>query len=185
MGSATPEAAIRAFLTARSLVLTRRQAPGTVGWTAETSTGGLGAMPESIRFVRAHRLPGREVHAVSLELPNGRFWRYICHAEQDAGGDWQLAGASGGSSDGLPARGQPWTHLGGGGWPKRFYAGGYMDDQSVARVRLTSANGVVLDDTIDRGVALFIADGEVAVPIRAELYDARGTLIGEQVAFQP
>ncbi|MFI5274970.1 MAG: hypothetical protein ACHQ4H_18220 [Ktedonobacterales bacterium] len=121
---------------------------------------------------------------MTLELPNGMFTRSICCVKQDASGDWWPVGASSGTVNGRPAREQLWALLGGGGWPKQFYAGAYVDDDSVTRMRLRAANGVVIDDTIDHGVALFVTDEEITLPIEAELYDARGTLIGQQIAFQ-
>jgi hypothetical protein len=174
---ASPEQAIRDYLTAASLVTSTKPAGG--GWQAETSTGGMDAVPETIDFGKVRSVPGRQVHWVTFETRGGKRMQFTCCVEQDDAGAWTLFGGAGGVADCDPVRGHPWVDLGGGGWPRHVYAGGRMleDGGAVARVRLHAANGIVLEDTVEHGVVLFVSDDEVRVPTEAELLDANGRLI--------
>jgi hypothetical protein len=54
----------------------------------------------------------------------------------------------------------------------------------VARVRLTSRNGVVLEDTVDGGLVLFVTEAHVRVPVQVELYTSSGELVGTHSLFE-
>ena len=79
----------------------------------------------------------------------------------------------------------PWVNLVGGGWPATFYAGGRVVDlhRTVARVRVIAANGVVIEDSIDDGLVLFLTDQHVEPPWRAELYDRTGQMLSHHVVL--
>lgn len=44
-------------------------------------------------------------------------------------------------------------------------------------VRLRCANGLVLEDTVDDGLVLFLTDRRVQLPVSAELRDAHGNAV--------
>ena len=83
--------------------------------------------------------------------------------EPDPGGGWRVFGGAGGAG-GTPRRSIPWISLGGGGWPDRFYAGGWIDHAGaqIAGVELWFANGITVRDDTEHDVTLFITDQRVA-----------------------
>ena len=54
----------------------------------------------------------------------------------------------------------------------------------VTWVRLISADGVILEDTVEEGVILFLAERPVDLPLSAELYDQTGRLVAHHVAIR-
>lgn len=181
--TASPEQVIRDYLAAPHVAASSREDPPGSGWRAETGTGGMNARPETLTFVKMRALGSRRLYAVTFTGKGGRPTLFLCHMIQDEhDGAWRFDGGAGGGTSGNPRRGYPWVNLGGGGWPSRFYAGGSLleDDAGVvARVRLRAANGVTVEDTVDSGIALFLTDDAVTLPIRAELLDSAGALVGQ------
>lgn len=147
--------------------------------------GGVGAKADSVQFLRERSIPHRQVHAVIFEDEAGQKWDFICFVTQDAERLWHFESGGGGSRGadikGYPSRSQAWANLAGGGWEDRFWAGGYVMDTGldVVLVRLNSNNGLVLEDTVEDGLVLFVTDQKVRVPIEVELYNRSGELIGK------
>jgi uncharacterized membrane protein len=84
---------------------------------------------------------------------------------------WETRDSTGGS--GIPPWTEPTVNLGGGGWPDRFSAGGVLvAAPTVVRVRLEFGNGVVLEDSVDDGVVVFVTDEIVEEPTTAVLLDS-------------
>jgi hypothetical protein len=187
MDSNDPREVIVAFLTAPAHVTV--EAVSTGGWVARATSGGLDALPDSVVFVKELRLPGRAVHNVRFTDNSGMRWRVTVSLTQAADGVWQVLGGAGGSAEeppsSAPKRGYPWANLGGGGWPHQFYAGGAIEEDggAVTRVRLRSANGVEMEDTVESGEALFLTYKEVQTPLQVTLYDSAGSLIGHHMVF--
>lgn len=141
-----------------------------------------GARAGKFTFGKSRGISGRQVHALTFEDRDGRTQSWACCARRDEAGEWHFeGGAGGGMREGACVRGHPWTNLGGGGWPSHFYAGGRVEesDGQVARVRLRAANGVMLEDTVDEGVVLFVTNEEVRLPLTVELLDARGEVVSQ------
>ncbi|MGH2515521.1 MAG: hypothetical protein ACRDHP_07680, partial [Ktedonobacterales bacterium] len=184
MAGADPHQVIVELLSAPSIVESDTPAGGVVGWRTRISSGGMDARPETFRFVKAREIPERQVHAVTYETVNGSRQTMVCSVRQSAGGGWEFVGGAGGGDGGDgngPPTSQPKANLGGGGWPRAFYAGGRVEGgPDVARVALTAANGAVLDDTVEDGVVLFLTDDEVRPPLHVTLYDGSGNVIGQQ-----
>jgi hypothetical protein len=136
----TPEQVMRDYLAAPRVLVSSHEDPSGSGWRAETATGGLDALPETIQIVKARALSSRVLYAVTYEDSRGRGALLCCHLSQDAARAWRFEGGAGGGTNGSgPRRGNPWINVGGGGWPARFYAGGAIleDDAGVvARMRL-------------------------------------------------
>lgn len=186
MASGSPEDVIRDYLSSPRVPVATQPVPGTVGWRSEVFSGGCDAKPETMRFMKARSIPGRQVHAVIFETQAGQPMSWVCYVRQDDAGDWHFVGGAGGAANGSPQRDDPWVNLGGGGWPTQFYAGGRVLDngQGVVLVRLRAANGVMLEDTVDDGIVLFLTDSTVQLPVEAELMDASGAVLSWHVAIR-
>ncbi len=174
-----PEPAIVNHLTTPRTRLTDE--PATGGWQSSLWQGGCDARPESIRFLKARSIPGRQLHAVEFETQRGLWMRWTCPVTQDEDGNWGVEGGAGGGGADLPDRDPPVANLGGGGWPTRFYAGGRVLDASgqVGRVRLISSNGTTLKDTVDDRWVLFLTDQPMEPPIRVQLFDGTGRIVNQ------
>ncbi len=159
--------------------------------------GGYSAKKETIQFHKERSLPHRQVHAVTFENAEGLQWLFICFMLQDVQGQWRLeaaGGGGGGSSEGGsvkesshgPKRGRASANLAGGGWEDHFWAGGYVYENGlpVTKVRLTSKNGVVLEDTVQDDLVLFVTDQKIQAPMDVELYSLSGELVGKHSKFE-
>ncbi len=74
-----------------------------------------------------------------------------------------------------------------GGWNRDLlWAAGRVLDNGldVVRVRLISENGIVLEDTVQDGLVLFLSDQWVERPLQVELYDRSGKLVGAHQALK-
>lgn len=153
--------------------------------------GGFGAKVESIQFRKERGIPQRQVHAVTFEDEKGMQYLFLCFVTQDAEGQWHLDAAGGGSGSSDkdswrgPRRSHAWANLAGGGWEDQFWAGGYVYDNStpVAKVRLTSSNGQVLEDVVQDDLVLFVTDQKIQEPMEAELYNPAGELVSKHGLF--
>lgn len=153
----------------------------------------MGAKAATITFLKERSIPQRQIHAVTFEDEAGHSWDYVCVVAQDSQGRWRFEGGGGGSGNAIcalssprPTRPQPRANLAGGGWGDRFWAGGWVHANGfeVARVHLTSRNGVVLEDTVDDGLVLFVTQAHVRVPVQVELYNRSRELVGTHSLFE-
>jgi hypothetical protein len=163
-----------------------QSAPSPGGWRRAISRGlGHDADPDTVRFVKHRGIPGQELHAVAFADRDGRNYRYLVGVVQDAKGGWQVKGLAGGGGND-PPRDQPWVNFCGWGWPRSFRGGGWVSgsgSSAAARVRLQFRRGPMLEDTVDDGVVLLIADAHIDMPATAEILDARGSLLASHSAF--
>ncbi len=161
-----------------------RPSPG--GWRSAISRGGgHDADPSTVSFVKKRGIRGHELHAVAFADGDGRRYRYLVGVAEGSDGSWAVDGLAGGG-EGDPPRDQPWVNVCGWGWPRRFCGGGWVigsGSQAAARVRLRFRGGPMLEDTVDDGVVLLIADSRVDVPATAEIFDVKGTLLASHSAF--
>jgi hypothetical protein len=187
MDSNDPREVIVAFLSTPEYVIAETIPAG--GWVARTGSGGFDALPESLEFVKERHLPRRAAYNTRFTTRQGRRMRFTVSLAQADNGAWRVMGGAGGGADeamnGAPTRDHPWANLGGGGWTRQFYAGGAIEENggAVTRVRLRSANGMEMEDTVEDGEVLFLTDDEVQTPVQVELYDGGGNLIGSHTAF--
>jgi hypothetical protein len=109
---------------------------------------------------------------------------YLVALGRDTDGGWRAIGAAGGAGS-LPPRPTPWINLAGGNGGDHFYAGGQIDNAGidVSRARLSFADRAALEDDVENGVALFITDGPVSMPVAAELYDSVVERVARHSAF--
>jgi hypothetical protein len=195
MGYPDPRQAIVAQLAQPRRKPLWQSAPSPGGPRAAISRGGgHDADPDTVRFVKQRGIPGRELHAVTFADREGMTYRYLVGVVQGAGG-WQVKGLAGGgrrlqdprqSGEGDPPRDQPWVNFCGWGWPRSFCGGGWVigsGSTAAARVRLRFRGGPMLEDTVDDGVVLLIADARVDVPATADILDAKGSLLASHSAF--
>jgi len=182
-----PREVALAFLTTPAFVTAQTKGPG--GWVASTGGGGLDALPESVMFVKERHLPNRVAYNVRFTTGAGMRMRYTLSLAQGNDGAWQVMGGAGGAaeepSESTPKRGFPWANLGGGGFSRQFYAGGAIEENNgaVARVRLRSANGIEMEDTVEQSVVLFMSADALRMPLEVELYDDAGNLVARHTAF--
>jgi hypothetical protein len=150
-------------------------------WQGEIrSGGGLGARASTIQFLQERLLPDRQVHLVAFENETGEQQQWICCIIASDAGEWQfVGGANISGEETMPRRDYPWVGLASGG-RDLLWAGGRVLDQGlgVIRVRLLSANSIMLEDTVQDGLVLFVTDQEVRGPLRVELYDRSGKVVG-------
>lgn len=151
------------------------------GGRTRITSGGFGARPETLRFVKVREIPGRQLHAVMFEDQQRQPQFFICYVVRDHLGNWHYRSGGGGSKCwGLVHNDQPPVQ-GSSEFPNDFFAGGYVPepDLEVERVRLVAHNGLVLEDTVQDGLVLFVTDQSVSAPIQAELYDHESHLVAQ------
>lgn len=149
---------------------------------------GMNAKAGTIHFIKQRDLFRRQVHVVSFEDQARLTWDYICIIGQDEQGFWHSMGGGGTvvkQDARKPTRSFPWVHLYGGFNDSHLWAGGSVTEQALDahRVRLTTKNGLVLEDTVQDGFVLFLTDQSVEVPVKVEVFRRSGELIGTQTAF--
>ncbi len=137
----------------------------------------------TVRFLKERTIPGHQVHAVTFEDETGQHYYSDFYLGQDTAGTWHVSG--GGWTREILVRSQPWINLGGGGDENNFSSAGYVSDHGlgVTLVRLISSNGVVLEDTVENGIVLFVTNQNVEMPVQVELYDATNNLVGSNRAL--
>ncbi len=143
----------------------------------------------TVRFVKERATEHRRLYYVTFEgvsvlddhrAPMHFEWVF---AVEERGGGWRTTGGSGGGGGDRPS-GTPRVNLGGAESPG-FYAGGRVltAGADIARVRLTCANRLVLEDDTEGGVVLFISDEKARFPATADLYDRRGRHVASHQAL--
>jgi hypothetical protein len=179
-----------------------RQADSTLGWRIKSVVTGLARRrprraavtyhsdfpfdvdASTVVFRKERGIDDRRVYAVTFEDAYTRPNRYIFPVERHTDGRWSVVGGAGGSAYD-PERSEPCANLAGGGWPQRFYAGGRLlgPERGIASVRLRFANEVVLEDTVDEGLVLFLTGLRVELPVLAELCDHNQQVVCAHAAF--
>lgn len=150
------------------------------------TSGGLGAIASTIRFLKERAVEHFYACIVTFEDVKGQPWEMVCLVQQDEQRNWILRNGSGG----VPCHMKPMKEsnmqatgvvlVSGPGTEGGFFAGGYIVGpaaHTIIRVRLISHNGVTLDDVVnaeDDGRVLFVTEQDVEAPIRIELYDDDG-----------
>jgi hypothetical protein len=143
------------------------------------------AIVESVRCRKERAIQGRRFYAVIFdsEQPFPAHWHWLIAAEQHDDG-WIATGGAGGAGAGRQ-RDRAWVNLAGWWGQDRFYAGGeIVSGPNIARVRLTTRDGTVLEDDTDTGVVLFLTDHAVELPVTLELLDATGQVVARQLDLE-
>ncbi len=154
-----------------------------IGAFLSTPRDGMRVKVTTVRFLKERTIPGYQLHAVTFEDETGQHHYGDFFLGQDTTVTWHVSGAGWGEN--VPVRNQPWANLGGGGDGNVFYAGGYVSDNGlgVTLARLISNNGVVLEDTVENGMILFLTNQNVEMPVQVELYNGASELVGSHRAL--
>ncbi|QBD79226.1 hypothetical protein EPA93_25885 [Ktedonosporobacter rubrisoli] len=152
---------------------------------------GLLAQAESIHFLKSLYLPPYGLYAVSYKNDAGQQRGGICLVRQDEQGEWQVRSVVHDNEkrqitqEEMQAS-QPWVLLSGAVGEKPFWAGGSVIDHGfgVTHVLLRGSNGVLLEDSVEENLVLFLADKQMETPIEALLYNHQQTLISTQTIFR-
>lgn len=153
---------------------------------------GQNAQKATIRFLKELCLPRRQVHMLTFEDHEGRTWDTVICIDQDDNGGWHEAASSSTHQGKRGIRNSPWVYIVGGGWGNlgngwgdHFWAGGYLAENApdAERIRLIFKNGLVLEESVQDDLVLFLTDQKVQVPVQVEVYSHSGELLGVQVAF--
>jgi hypothetical protein len=138
------------------------------------------AIPDTIQIIREKHQGDDAVVAATFLRSSGRLVRGMLGLRRFDTSGWRAAG--GGWSSG--ARDVPadaiWSSSGGWGsaTPPRGVTGGWVNEPTARRIRVTDPNGRTEEDTIEAGVAILIWEGDFDVPrATAELLDERGQVI--------
>jgi hypothetical protein len=186
MGYADPKQAIAARLVQPRGKPMWESQPSPAGWRDVVSRGaGRDADPVTLRFVKQRSIADHELHAVAFADSGGRHYRYLVGVVTSRDGSWQVSGLAGGG-EGDPPRDRPWVNFCGWGWPGSFCGGGWVigsGSEAASRVRLRFRAGPILEDTVDDGIVLLIANARVDVPATAEILDGTGSVLASHSAF--
>jgi len=178
--------AIVAHLVKEPGVTTSVSQPGPAGWTSSTVVGGgPGADPSTIVFERTRVLPSCHMHSVSFTSHRGLAEVLVIRTWQDPDGSWAIAPIGGGGR-GPSRRSKPWVNFTAGFGPDGFAAGGDVEgtgSEMARTVRLTFADGLVMEDAVENGVVLFFEPVGVSFPADAEILDARGGRLARYKVF--
>jgi len=154
--------------------------PGRSGWSSSVRFGGgPGADPATIEFVKTRLFPTCQLHSVTFTDHRGWTMHDLIKTWQDADGGWRVHVLGGGAGPD-PHRSRPWVNFCAGFGPQDFSGGGNVvgdGAEQASSVRLTFANGVVLEDIVDNGVVLFFEPRAVVGPADVTVLDGDGTTL--------
>lgn len=139
----------------------------------------------TISFIKAGNLAFHQLHAVKYEDPTGQWHTGICYVDQDESGHWSVSQ----TFFLFPRR----EHKGKLEHPdvgltmskkEVFRAWGPVIDNGfgVTRVRLTGSDDIVLEDSVEDGIVLFITEQQPQEPIVVELYNHAKVVVHRRIA---
>jgi hypothetical protein len=148
---------------------------------------GLGAKKSTVKFLQERSLSDRQLHLVAFENETGQQQQWLLCVKSLTPDSWITAGgASIGGVETMPKNSNPWVNLAAGWQQDLFWAGGRVLDNGldVVRVRLISENGIVLEDTVQDGLVMFVMNRWVQRPLQVELYNRSGNLVRAHQALK-
>ena len=153
---------------------------GRSGWSSSIRhRGGPGADPATIEFVKTKSFPTCELHSVSFVNHRGWTMHGLIKTWQEPEGAWRVHVCGGGAGPD-PHRTRPWVNFCAGFGPHDFTGGGHVvgdGAEMAASVRLTFANEIVIEDTVDSGVVLFFEPRTVVAPAEVSVFDESGSTL--------
>ena len=170
--------AVLDYLVKEATVTRRDCRPSPSGWTSSTVyADGQGADPATIEFAKTKVFPVCELHQVNFTNQEGRSMGLLVKTWQDDDGTltvWPVGGGEGGNR---LRRNRPWVNFAAGFGADGFVGGGWVigdGSEQASSVRLTFANGVTIEDTVDHGVVLFFEALRLETPAIVEILDGNG-----------
>ncbi|HUY66037.1 MAG TPA: bifunctional 3-(3-hydroxy-phenyl)propionate/3-hydroxycinnamic acid hydroxylase [Acidimicrobiales bacterium] len=180
------QTAIVAHLVKKPGVTTGVSRTGPTGWVSSTVVGGgPGVDPSTIVFERTRVLPTCHMHSVGFTNHRGMPEVSVIRTWQAPDGSWVIAPLGGGGR-GPSRRPKPWVNFTAGFGPDGFAAGGYVEgtgSEEARSVRLTFADGLLMEDAAENGIVLFFEPRAVTFPADVEILDARGGRLALYKAF--
>lgn len=148
--------------------------------------GGLNADRASVRFVKTRAFEGAELHYVAFRTTEGQLRTFLIRTVGDSRGGYDVQPIGGGGGSG-PFRGYPWVNLAAQWDSSSFRAGGSITGQSADRarlVRMSFADGTIVEDTVDEDTVLFDAGRGVSFPAAVQVFDETGDLLVSYAEFE-
>lgn len=136
---------------------------------------------DTLQFLKKKAIPNRQVQLISFEEQTGQHLSYIFFLVRNDSQGWQVKGAVGSAENGYVdpewSQRQPWASLDA-GLADGFYAGGKVINNNIdiSLARLVWNNGVVLEDSVEDNLVLFVTDKRLGRPDKFELYKRSGEL---------
>ena len=156
------------------------------GWVASVrSGGGEGANPATVRFRKSRTFASCQLHEVEYATRSGRPQRMLVRTWQKPGGSW-VADPIGGGGGPDPYRPRPWFNFAAQWSTDLFAAGGRVtgEGSEPARlVRLTFADGTILEDVVHNSVVLFFASPGVTFPATVQILNAADDILASYQEF--
>jgi hypothetical protein len=153
---------------------------GRPGWSSSIRYGsGPGADPATIKFVKTRSFPTCQLHSVSFVNHRGWTMHDLIKTWQEPEGDWRVHVLGGGAGPD-PHRDRPWVNFCAGFGPQEFSGGGHVvgdGAEQASSVRLTFANDILIEDTVDNGVVLFFEPRAVVCPADVSILGRHGTTL--------
>jgi len=184
-------AAVIAHLVERTTATEDGDQAGRRGWTSSIRRAdGPGADPATIELVKTKSFPTCQLHEVDYINHKGWSMHVLIKTWQAEDGTWKVHPHGGGAGP-HPRRSHPWVNICAGFGPQDFTGGGHVvgdGAEKAASVRLTFANDIVIEDTIDNGVVLFYEPHNVVMPTDVTIVDDGGNVLAtyqEFTAFSP
>ncbi|MGH3191171.1 MAG: hypothetical protein ACRDOL_28790 [Streptosporangiaceae bacterium] len=181
-----PEQAVFDHLIAEPGPVIEASPPSPCGWVASTRYGGgEGADPATIRFLKTRVFPSCQLHAVIFTTREGSPRSAVLRTWQEPDGGWTVGPIGGGGGPG-PYRSRPWVNFTAQFRTGLFAAGGEVIGEGAGHahlVRLTFADGLVIEDTVHNGVVLFFASPATESRVGVEILSAAGTVLAAYDEF--
>lgn len=148
-------------------------------------TSGGRIVPGSLTFLKEGGNDHVRVLAATYTLTDGAAKRALVSCERLDDSAWVVTRLGAGSVPSGPL--EPGrVDLSGGGFPHRFSGGGWIvgtHPEPIAAVRLTFANGVVVEDEAAGNIVLFVAAADAIPPAVVETLASDGSVIDRRTAF--
>jgi hypothetical protein len=127
-------------------------------------------VPDSIRLVREKYVGDTGMLAIEYHKHSGALYRALWGVTKRAEGRWAPTGAA--SKQVRHTQSESiWAMSGGWSSPGCLCHGGWISDPEARHVRMTDANGLMVQDDLKFGVALLICPSEFAIKrSRLELF---------------
>ena len=157
---------------------------GPPGWSSSVRfRGGPGADPATIEFDKTRSFPTCQLHSVTFINHRGWTMHDLVKTWHEPDGGWRVHVMGGGAGPD-PHRDRPWVNFCAGFGPQDFSGGGHVvgdGAEQASSVRLTFANDILIEDTVDNGVVLFFEPRAVVCPADVSVLDRDGsTLVSYQ-----